>query len=272
MCVDWSLKDDMGLPYYCHVKRILKLPLISLVLLLTRIVSPAESPTPVPVVAMPAFEFGAADVSSEALFMFLKPGLPLEVRLQVSVSNAKQAELARAIEDNPGRKIKIVVDGRTLQELEFKPAPASHSINITFASPDEAFAIARKLIPNSTAPANAPAASGPQSSPDALVFALVSNDVSKTVVLISKTDQPKLEVTFPKEKQEELARIAVESAADHKRVKVTLNGKVVSESDPFPPSTAEHPVHTGHSIKVKYDSTEEAFEAAKALMRHNAVD
>jgi len=238
-------------------------------LLLAGPVQSADSPAGSPTADPSAFTLDADDVSSTALFMFVKAGEPVSVRLQVGFSDAKQAELARIVGENTGKKIRIMVNGKTVSEMEFKAPNAGRSINIDCTLPEEGFAIAKMLVPKSAVTSPSPAPAGSPGSADPVIFSLSSNDVGKVVVLMSKSDPVKLEVTFSKEKQAELARIAEESASGSRRVRIVLNGKVVSEREPFASPAADRPFHTGHSIKVTYATADEAFETGRTLIKHN---
>ena len=95
--------------------------------------------------------------------------------------------------------------------------------------------------------------------PTSLVFSLNPVDVGKVVVLMYKG--PKIatlcEVTFSKEKQAELAQLAVQGAG--KPIAIMVNGKQVTE-------ITFETGKTGHSVKFPCDSPEDAFAIAKQLL------
>ncbi len=72
--------------------------------------------------------------------------------------------------------------------------------------------------------------------------------------------------TFPKNKQEELAKTAQESSRNDKKIQISLNGKVVDLHAPFPVSPAGETPHVGHSLKVAYASPDDAFAMARELI------
>jgi hypothetical protein len=92
-----------------------------------------------------------------------------------------------------------------------------------------------------------------------LVFSLNTVDVSKVVVLMYKGPKTTTlcEVTFSKDKQAELAKLATQSGG--KAIQIVVNGKPVAE-------TTFTPGKTGHSIKFPCASPEEAFAEAKVLL------
>ena len=90
-------------------------------------------------------------------------------------------------------------------------------------------------------------------------FALAPADVGKVVLFMYEGGKTSLEVTFNKDKQAELAKLAADNA--NKPIGIMLDGKAFGERT-FTGAT-------GHSVKVDMATPEEAFAMAKALLKRD---
>lgn len=198
----------------------------------------------------PAFGLSSGDVLVFELFIYKQADGTTEF-LKLNYTKEKSVEFSKIAAANLGKKITIVLNGKTVSDTEVSKPGMGQSIDVKMTSPEEAFEIAKAFMNTPAKPATAlvQAAGAP-------VLSLMPADVHKIVIMMFR-DHTELEVTYAKEKQAEFAKVTAEGLP--KKFEIVLNGKMVAER------TITKPM-TGHSLRVEMPSPEEAFAMAKALI------
>jgi hypothetical protein len=208
----------------------------------------AQAPAP------PVFALSSGDVLHCELFIYKsKPGSPSATTqfLRINYAPAKSAGFSQIAALNLQKKINVTVDGKIIGETEITKPQVGAGVDLTMASPNDAFALAKTLVnpPPKPAASLVPAA-------NSVVLSLMPADVFKVVVMLFK-DHTRLQVAFDKPKQAEFAQIA--SANLMKKAEVILNGRPVAELTLTKPTL-------GHSLTVDMPSPDDAFSMATALI------